>query len=112
MQSKTRQLLYLLFCCWHSYLPGAAGRKDRYVHASRRAPRCLPCNYTDPLEASGVGDRINSFRAVKACPCNLDAMCKGPSNPHIINPWDCTWTRYHPGWWMFSHGGEPPPPSR
>ena len=63
----------------------AAGRKYRYVHGSRRAPRCLPCNYTDPLEASGVGERINAFNAVKACPCNLDAMCKGPPNPHVIN---------------------------
>ena len=81
-----------------------AGRKDRYVHGSRRAPRCLPCNYTDPLEASGVGARINGFQAVKACPCNLEALCKGPSNEHIINSWDCTWSRHHPGWWYFAHG--------
>lgn len=52
-----------------------------------------------------MGDQINLFHAVKACPCNLDAMCKGPPNPHIINPWDCTWSRYHPGWWYFGHGG-------
>ena len=81
-----------------------AGRKDRYVHASRRAPRCLPCNYSDPLEASGIGARINGFQAAKACPCNLEALCKGPNNEHIINPWDCTWSRHHPGWWYFAHG--------
>ena len=74
------------------------------MHGSRRAPRCLPCNYSDPLEASGVGARINGFQAVKACPCNLEALCKGPSNEHIINSWDCTWSRHHPGWWYFAHG--------
>ena len=83
----------------------AAGRRDRYVHASRRAPRCLPCNYTDPLEASGVGAAINRFNAVKACPCTLEAMCKGADNAHIINAWDCRFTKWRPAWWYFAHGG-------
>ena len=26
------------------------GEKDVYVHANRKAPRCLPCDYRDPLE--------------------------------------------------------------
>ena len=73
---------------------GGTGHKDKYVHASRRAPRCLPCNYTDPVEATGVGARINSFHAVKACPCTMDALCKGADNPGIINSWDCTFTKY------------------
>lgn len=73
---------------------GGTGHKDKYVHASRRAPRCLPCNYTDPVEATGVGPRINSFHAVKACPCTMDALCKGADNPGIINSWDCTFTKY------------------
>ena len=75
-------------------IAGGAGHKDKYVHASRRAPRCLPCNYTDPLEATGVGQRINSFKAVKACPCTMDALCKGADNAGIINSWDCTFTKY------------------
>ena len=32
-------------------LHGADG-KDLYTHANRKAPRCLPCNYTDPAEQS------------------------------------------------------------
>ena len=34
-------------------IAGAAvdwGEKDVYVHANRKAPRCLPCDYRDPLE--------------------------------------------------------------
>ena len=32
-------------------LAGAeAGGPQLYVHANRAAPRCLPCNYTDPAE--------------------------------------------------------------
>ena len=77
------------------------------MHASRRAPRCLPCNYSDPLEATGVGQEINMFRAVKACPCNLDALCKGADNPFIIKTWDCKFKKFRPAWWYFAHGGEP-----
>lgn len=29
--------------CW------IAGDRDIYVHADRKAPRCLPCGYEDPL---------------------------------------------------------------
>ena len=28
------------------------GAQELYVHANRAAPRCLPCNYTDPAESS------------------------------------------------------------
>lgn len=80
-----------------------AGRRDRFVHASRRAPRCLPCNYTDPLEDTGVGAAINRFNAVKACPCTLEALCKGTDNTHIINSWDCRFTKWRPAWWYFAH---------
>ena len=86
-----------------------AGRKDVFVHASRRAPRCLPCNYTDPLEESGIAEQLNLFHAIKACPCTLDAMCKGAHNPHIINPWDCKFSKFRPAWWYFVHGGVPQP---
>ena len=83
------------------------GRRDQFVHASRRAPRCLPCNYTDPLESTGVGEAINMFHAVKACPCTLDALCKGAENTQIINAWDCRFTKWRPAWWYFAHGGAP-----
>ncbi|KAK9799721.1 hypothetical protein WJX73_004054 [Symbiochloris irregularis] len=89
----------------HIWFPEWKGRRDRNIHASRRAPRCLPCNYTDPLEATGVGPALNIFKAVKACPCNLEALCKGADNPHIINSWDCRFTKWRPAWWYFAHGG-------
>lgn len=43
------------FCCWSNLtavlLHGADGQ-ELHTHANRRAPRCLPCNYTDPAEQS------------------------------------------------------------
>lgn len=89
--------------CMTKVFSVGAGRRDRFVHASRRAPRCLPCNYTDPLEDTGVGAAINRFNAVKACPCTLEALCKGTDNTHIINSWDCRFTKWRPAWWYFAH---------
>ena len=108
------QVSLSLISCVHAHAailhadwsPGTAGKKDTFVHASRRAPRCLPCNVNDSLAKTGVGEEINLFHAVRACPCTLDAMCKGAANHMIIHGWKCEFTKWRPGLWHFSHGGE------
>lgn len=48
-------LLHCYFCCGHdltAVLLHDADGQELHTHANRRAPRCLPCNYTDPAEQS------------------------------------------------------------
>ncbi|KAK9847910.1 hypothetical protein WJX84_006722 [Apatococcus fuscideae] len=76
------------------------GEKDVYVHANRKAPRCLPCDYRDPLENT---TDIWGWNAISGCPCSTDVLCKS-DNLHIF--WeDCSWVYWTPGYWYFLHGG-------
>ena len=83
---------------------GPAGHKDHYIHGSRRAPRCLPCDDHDPLEGTSAGWDINAFKSLRACPCNLNNLCPAP-NGGIINHQHCAFINWRPGLWYFAHGG-------
>ena len=68
-------------------LPCAAAQQDSgwlavdlgetQLHANRFAPRCLPCDYTDPLAAQYSPDFSSQFDARPACPCTHAAICAG-----------------------------------
>ena len=55
-------------------LHSVSGGKQLHTHANRQAPRCLPCNYTDPGESfwEGLPDqyiapRVSALDAVLCC---------------------------------------------
>ncbi|DBB16176.1 TPA: hypothetical protein ACH3X3_015173 [Trebouxia sp. C0006] len=49
---------------------------EQYVamNPNPRGPRCLPCNYTDPLQ--GHYQNPHGFNATPACPCTQTAVCQ------------------------------------
>ena len=88
-------------------LPGPAGAAEElHIHANRRAPRCLPCDYRDPAEASHQANSAFQFTATKACGCSQQAMCAADSSGLFHKPYSCDWASYWPGYWWFGHGGE------
>ncbi len=42
-------LVLLIMVQFQRHVSGCVGDRDIYVHADRKAPRCLPCGYEDPL---------------------------------------------------------------
>lgn len=102
---------------------------DVKVHPNREAPRCLPCEYQDPLldapngaracaEAGGNLTRTGwQFPAPRACGCTRADLCKadvegrvfnnatcdGPAPEFKIVPGDPKYP--HAGWWYMLHGG-------
>ena len=89
-------------------LPGpAGGAEELHIHANRRAPRCLPCDYRDPAEASYQANPAFQFTATKACGCTQQAMCAADNSGLFHKPHSCDWAGYWPGYWWFGHGGEP-----
>ena len=87
--------------------PGpAGGAEELHIHANRRAPRCLPCDYRDPAEASYQANSAFQFTATKACGCSQQAMCAADNSGLFHKPYSCDWASYWPGYWWFGHGGE------
>ncbi|KAK9864797.1 hypothetical protein WJX84_005872 [Apatococcus fuscideae] len=83
---------------WPNWSPDGA---PTYVHGNRWAPRCLPCNYTDPLAGKS---HPFGFAAQPACPCTNEALCR-MDNINAFNQDGCHWNGYRPGSWYFIHGG-------
>ncbi|KAL0032673.1 hypothetical protein WJX79_002223 [Trebouxia sp. C0005] len=81
---------------------------DTAVHPNPKAPRCLPCDYQDPLQGQVP---YGSFDAPMGCPCTSSALCKADVNGVMYNPADCDsdWPYIShvpsPGYWYFIHGG-------
>ncbi|KAL0019972.1 hypothetical protein WJX79_003049 [Trebouxia sp. C0005] len=74
---------------------------SQYQHPNRIAPRCLPCNYTDPAEGPPSNKTYVGFRAPRACPCKPADVCKS-DNLGLFADGDCNPARFH---WFWPHGG-------
>ncbi|KAL3137758.1 hypothetical protein ABBQ38_005021 [Trebouxia sp. C0009 RCD-2024] len=87
---------------------GQPAEAHRKMHPNRSAPRCLPCNYPDPLHApDGTSSHVpaGSYRAPEGCPCTLETICRGADNPGYWGQ-ECQWLKAaYPGMWYFEHGG-------
>lgn len=87
----------------HLWYPETVDGQELHTHANRRAPRCLPCNYTDPAEQS-FRSPPEQYPAPRGCPCNRTALCKADKLGNF-GP-DCHWVSENsPGFWYFGHGG-------
>ncbi|KAL3136186.1 hypothetical protein ABBQ32_007200 [Trebouxia sp. C0010 RCD-2024] len=81
---------------------------DMAMHPNPKAPRCLPCGYTDPLQGQ-VPD--GSFNAPMGCPCSSASLCQADTNNVMYNhtncgnPWPFVTHVPSPGYWYFIHGG-------
>ncbi|KAK9828631.1 hypothetical protein WJX72_001195 [[Myrmecia] bisecta] len=87
----------------HVWWPDHRDGRDHFIHANRRAPRCLPCNYRDPLAANKSLVQ-GQFAAVPACPCTPQVLCE-VDNVGAFNRGGCGFNYFHPGNWYFLHGG-------
>ncbi|DBA90820.1 TPA: hypothetical protein ACH3X1_004023 [Trebouxia sp. C0004] len=74
---------------------------SQYQHPNRIAPRCLPCNYTDPAEGPPSNKTYVGFRAPRACPCKPEDVCKS-DNLGLFADGNCNPARFH---WFWPHGG-------
>ncbi|KAL3145160.1 hypothetical protein ABBQ38_001760 [Trebouxia sp. C0009 RCD-2024] len=74
---------------------------SQYLHPNRIAPRCLPCNYTDPAEGPPNNKTYVGFRAPRACPCTPKDVCAS-DNLGLFADGDCNPRRFH---WFWPHGG-------
>ncbi|DBA84620.1 TPA: hypothetical protein ACH3X2_006195 [Trebouxia sp. C0005] len=86
---------------WYPQPPGAGG-PELYVHANRAAPRCLPCNYTDPAEDTFESPSYQ-YIAPRGCPCNTQTLCEADRMGNFGQ--GCHWNSNTPGYWYFGHGG-------
>lgn len=86
----------------HLWYPEVVGGKQLHTHANRQAPRCLPCNYTDPAEEfwEGLPDQ---YTAPWGCPCSTTALCQADKLGNFGV--ECSWKTNSPGYWYFGHGG-------
>lgn len=72
---------------------------DNRMHPARSAPRCLPCNYQDPLQASSSS---NEFNAPQGCACTRQFLC-AHDNLGVFGGADVCNVKQHN--WYFGHGG-------
>ncbi|KAL3161801.1 hypothetical protein ABBQ38_008893 [Trebouxia sp. C0009 RCD-2024] len=72
---------------------------DNRMHPARSAPRCLPCNYTDPLQAQ---PHSNNFEAPRGCPCTRECLC-AHDNLKVFGGAEVCNVKQHN--WYFGHGG-------
>ncbi|DBA83524.1 TPA: hypothetical protein ACH3X2_006448 [Trebouxia sp. C0005] len=72
---------------------------DNRMHPARSAPRCLPCNYQDPLQGSSSS---NEFDAPQGCPCTRQFLC-AHDNLGVFGGADVCNVKQHN--WYFGHGG-------
>lgn len=61
------------------------GETGEHFHPHPLAPRCLPCNYTDPGGTPGEG----YFEAPKGCPCTPELLCESDTLDLFSKP-DCS----------------------
>ena len=75
----------VLVVIMNNFVIAGQGGRELYVHANRAAPRCLPCNYTDPAElafenpayqykAPRVGALACCF-VYEHCDCTVTCAC-------------------------------------
>lgn len=72
---------------------------DNRKHPARAAPRCLPCNYFDPLQGA---PHSNQFEAPRGCPCTKEYLC-AHDNLKVFGGADVCNVKQHN--WYFGHGG-------
>ncbi|KAK9837693.1 hypothetical protein WJX74_003187 [Apatococcus lobatus] len=92
---------FMTDCIW---FPEKEDDRDIFVHADRKAPRCLPCGYEDPLMHRPWDTTVPqpSWNATPACPCTQQSLCD-MDNLNMFT--DCNWNYWRPGFWYFIHGG-------
>ncbi|KAK9785869.1 hypothetical protein WJX73_002692 [Symbiochloris irregularis] len=82
------------------------------LHPNRDAPRCLPCNFADPLLANGSCAPQQGFIAPQGCPCTPETIFSSTWSSGDQGAFDRAakqWTagpdNPQAGWWYMVHGG-------